>query len=675
MYILPVYVYYIYYAETPALIIFFLHILNRRIKPQAPFSFLQIVTDLFFRPQRARDCRMSICSESKDTKRLQADSTSLADLKAELHRKKGEAQTNKVKGNFRPEKANDGEKKNNIWSKKNTGLIMRMQRDLEKRKEEERSYERAKYMLEKKTRLYESMKKGKGNSSIADNFLVNFNGGIENDEDDDDDDLVSMDYPARQAGEEWVEYTDALGRTRRCMKKDLAALQRQDRDMVREEEEEQETGEGLRKEEPDLLSADMRMDMLRQKWEQQELENLTKESLHYSDVRYDEARSHGAGFYNFSGEEDKRIQEQKTLRKLHEETDEMRRLRERKAEKRKKDMSDRIKKIKAKRREKLGLPPESDSESDNEGEERGEGSDEDDEQAEDISKSVMEGLKMFRRNNEEMERQRNQAIREATSQARSWDRDKEASEEDLGRSREWKVMNQDQWNSQKREERNPDFAPPSAYSEARFLLKNREKSAGGNKEKLSKKSNIEKSPRAMMSMGPPRMPFPPPVRPPGGLMTGPPPPFPPAGLMGPPAPPSAGLFYPPPLPRGPPPRPVDPMSMLDARPEPDPGPAPTGPSYSRAVRLELHKRMQNQETLPGPGQVSGLNSQVLQAFSDSDSDEEDEDPGTRGAGAEVAPPCDMNYFSTAASPNTRGGFRSHHDIAEAFSAGLQANKK
>merc|ERR1719273_1236491 len=194
-----------------------------------------------------------------------------------------------------------------------------MQRDLEARKEEERSYERAKYMLEKKTRLYESMKKGKGNSSIADNFLVNFNGGIEDDEDEDD--LGNMDYPARQAGEEWVEYTDALGRTRQCMKKDLAALQRQDRDMVREEEEDQETGEGLRKEEPDLLSADMRMDMLRQKWEQQELENLTKENLHYSDVRYDEARSHGAGFYNFSGEEDKRIQEQKTLRKLHEETE------------------------------------------------------------------------------------------------------------------------------------------------------------------------------------------------------------------------------------------------------------------------------------------------------------------------------------------------------------------
>ena len=109
---------------------------------------------------------MSLYGEDKNAKRLTADSTSLADLKAELHRKKGEAASNKVKGNFRAEKINEGEKKNNIWSKKNTGLIMRMQRDMEKRKEEERSFERAKFMLEKKQRLYESMKASAPKSCI-----------------------------------------------------------------------------------------------------------------------------------------------------------------------------------------------------------------------------------------------------------------------------------------------------------------------------------------------------------------------------------------------------------------------------------------------------------------------------------------------------------------------------
>ena len=110
---------------------------------------------------------MSLYGEDKNAKRLTADSTSLADLKAELHRKKGEAASNKVKGNFRAEKINEGEKKNNIWSKKNTGLIMRMQRDMEKRKEEERSFERAKFMLEKKQRLYESMKASAANRLIG----------------------------------------------------------------------------------------------------------------------------------------------------------------------------------------------------------------------------------------------------------------------------------------------------------------------------------------------------------------------------------------------------------------------------------------------------------------------------------------------------------------------------
>ena len=381
---------------------------------------------------------MSLYGEDKNAKRLTADSTSLADLKAELHRKKGEAHNNKVKGNFRPEKHNETEKKTNIWSKKNTGLIVRMQRDMEKRKEEERSFERAKFMLEKKQKLYESMKKGKGNSTIADNFLVDFSGRDEEEED------LSGDfsYPASRPDEEWVEYTDALGRTRQCMKKDLKSLQRQDRDMVREEEEqgERETGEGMRKEEPDLLSADMRMDMLRQKWEQQEMENLTKSSIHYTDMRFDEARTHGAGFYNFSNDEDKRQQEQKTLKKLHEETDAMRILKEKKAEKRKRDMADRIKKIKAKKREKLGLPPESDSDSDDGGE-RVEDEEEDVNEAMDINKSVMDGLKMFRRNNEEAERQRNMMMREASSGARDWDRDKESQDgEELGRTKEWKVI-------------------------------------------------------------------------------------------------------------------------------------------------------------------------------------------------------------------------------------------
>ena len=105
---------------------------------------------------------------------LQVDATSLADLKAELHRKKGEATKNRQQGNYRPEKVR--ETKTNIWSKENTGLIARMQKDLQKKKEDEFAEERAKLQLEKKARLYDSLKKGKGRSSesVTENFLVNF---------------------------------------------------------------------------------------------------------------------------------------------------------------------------------------------------------------------------------------------------------------------------------------------------------------------------------------------------------------------------------------------------------------------------------------------------------------------------------------------------------------------
>ena len=47
-----------------------------------------------------------------------------------------------------------------------------------------------------------------------------------------------------------------------------------------------------------------------------------------------------------------------------------------------------------------------------------------------------------------------------------------------------------------------------------------------------------------------------------------------------------------------------------------------------------------------------------------------------GEGAEVAPPCDMNYFnSSGSSSRDKTGYRSHYDMADAFNAGLEAMKK
>ena len=54
---------------------------------------------------------------------------------------------------------------------------------------------------------------------------------------------------------------------------------------------------------PELLSEDGRREILRQKWEKEEEENMKKTDIHYNDVLFDEARTHGAAFYNFSRDE------------------------------------------------------------------------------------------------------------------------------------------------------------------------------------------------------------------------------------------------------------------------------------------------------------------------------------------------------------------------------------
>ena len=145
-------------------------------------------------------------------------------------------------------------------------------------------------------------------------FLVNFNKRdnereFSSDEDDNYDQRKHLEEPEpAHDGEKWVEYKDSLGRTRITMKKDIPALKLPDEDLksvqlqnnsVVDEphiersvdasnvpEEEQEMS---------MLSEDMRRELLRQKWEKEEEENLKKTKLHYRDVLFDEARTRGRG--------------------------------------------------------------------------------------------------------------------------------------------------------------------------------------------------------------------------------------------------------------------------------------------------------------------------------------------------------------------------------------------
>ena len=108
-----------------------------------------------------------------------------------------------------------------------------------------------------------------------------------------------------------------------AMKKDLDELKSRDKDLQRPGGRQPTPppsvagASGADTDTPDLLSEDMRRDLLRQKWEQEEEENLRKTKLHYRDVLYDEARTHGAAFYNFSRDETKRTEELDNLEAMH----------------------------------------------------------------------------------------------------------------------------------------------------------------------------------------------------------------------------------------------------------------------------------------------------------------------------------------------------------------------
>jgi hypothetical protein len=82
--------------------------------------------------------------------------------------------------------------------------------------------------------------------------------------------------------EEWVEYTDSLGRSRLCLRKDLPHMQEIDKSIQPDKKSLPPLTERT------LLSDDMKREMLRQKWEKEEEEMMQRQGpTHYENVRFD----------------------------------------------------------------------------------------------------------------------------------------------------------------------------------------------------------------------------------------------------------------------------------------------------------------------------------------------------------------------------------------------------
>ncbi|XP_060691729.1 coiled-coil domain-containing protein 174 [Hemiscyllium ocellatum] len=303
----------------------------------------------------------------KKKKTFDVTAASLVDLKAELYRKQEEFKQDKLlKEAGAPFKAKPVNKKPTIWTKQNAGVLNRAEKDIEESIEEQQTLDKSKQRLEEKAKLYEQMTKGDlPDEETESMYLVDFTQKIFDkqkelqalreseaakkmvEREQGEDSVPELEIPAPQnPDEEWVDYVDSLGRSRRCMKKDLSGLLAMDKDL---------RGPRQEVEKKTLLSEDMRRELQRQQWEREEEEALNRPigPVHYEDIRQNEARELGVGYFAFARDESARKKQIETLDMLREQTMGQRTKREKLKEKRKAMLNARLAKVRQRKMKKL----------------------------------------------------------------------------------------------------------------------------------------------------------------------------------------------------------------------------------------------------------------------------------------------------------------------------------
>ncbi|XP_040214810.1 coiled-coil domain-containing protein 174 [Rana temporaria] len=426
----------------------------------------------------------------KKKKVLAVTAASLVDLKAELFRKQEEFQRDKFsKAAGGPSQPRAVPKKPNIWNKQNVGVSARAEKDAEQKAEENNSLDKSRKKLEEKALLYEKMTKGDfPDEETEELYLVDFAQKIiekrrevqtlchkerktNNGEEDDDTRAPDLPVPGpKDPEEEWVDYVDSLGRSRRCMKKDLPDLLKMDKNLQ---------GKKPAAQEKTLLSEDMRQEMQRQQWEQEEEEALKRPMgpLHYEDIRDNEARQLGVGYFAFAKDEQSRQKQRETLDMLRDQTEDQRVKRERLKAKRKAMLDARLAKLRQRKGKNVA-----------EGEEPGAA-----QEAEMIGPQPEESPELEKK--VEVVVQERRDTKPGVPHVREWDRGKEFT---FG---QWSKVCDDL-----RNEREPEFAPPSVYaSKTKSTKRNRKKKKKGNQAGPSNDpsgSGVEHNQHAQEAPGP-----------------------------------------------------------------------------------------------------------------------------------------------------------------------------
>jgi hypothetical protein len=392
--------------------------------------------------------------------------SSLLSLKAEILRKQQELGKAKSENEIKIRNL----KKNSPLDLKNKGIEQRQTQDLSE--EEENLLKKSRETLEAKSKLYDKLSNGTAKLTEAQaeyyqRYLVRFDRKSrvpdlppEDSEDDVDrypdseEEISHSNYdPPKNPDEEWVEYVDCLGRTRTCLRKDLHYLKSKDKDLEQivdskrrnrgksrsrspepppSPEPERKSPEPELSEENELLSSDMRREMLRRQWEKEEEELRNKSNIHYQDILFNEARTHGVGYYGFSKDEDVRAKQQEALKKLRQETTQQQKKSQELKAMREKQLAARVRAAQNRKRERMGLPPL-----------------EDEPEAPPPPEQPQEKPKEVDEAEKKLEEKRKKHVR-------PWDMGKEGVKEHYEYS-------QKEWVDKKRKERPSEFAPPSAY--------------------------------------------------------------------------------------------------------------------------------------------------------------------------------------------------------------------
>ncbi|KAH8381453.1 hypothetical protein KR093_004999 [Drosophila rubida] len=453
-------------------------------------------------------------------KSISVNLSSLLSLKAELQRKQHEvklAKAAKTSANeYKPNKTpNEREKSTSSRNKKqNYTEIGRTDEVKIYETEDYAQLEKSRRVLEAKSKFYDRMSRSGGSLNSDDNCLVMFNRKRQEQQEEPEPEtpqatesrkrLVSSstsdssDESDDGNDDDEVEYVDCLGRTRKCLRKELADAKRRDKQLAdsmperldqtkanwmidvkgtrssvhnsdndNNASDDDEPSYGPRPTESvfsEALSTMTKHDEQRMNWERKEIENVDKPDVHYQDVFFDEARTHGVSYYAFSTDEAERKQQQKELEEARKATQSEQIRRDDLRAQRDKLVADRVFAAKNRIRARNGLPPINKEDYDREEQRKK------DEAAAEVAEREREQKQkadklLAQKAEEEAEREE---LRK--DHIRDWDRDKSGvakkhNDEQEQPPEEWHYkaerlpMSQEQWNEQQRAVRAPEFAP------------------------------------------------------------------------------------------------------------------------------------------------------------------------------------------------------------------------